>query len=106
MILVSIHPFALRRLALVVLAIAGFSALCFADPVLMTHRYSFESRRSHGGKTAPVQPSLVTAWNPTVTLEKATANALDSFADLVPQPADWRMEALGGVENYHSSAPD
>src|SRR4051812_43337346 len=40
MLLISIHPFALRRLALIIFAIAGFSALCFADPVLMAHRYT------------------------------------------------------------------
>jgi hypothetical protein len=39
MVLISIHPFALRRLFLVVVAMSGFSALCFADPVLMAHRY-------------------------------------------------------------------
>lgn len=42
MVLISIHPFALRRLFLIVLVLFGFSALCFADPVLMARRYSDE----------------------------------------------------------------
>lgn len=46
MVLISIHPFALRRLFLVVLAVAGFSALCFADPVLMAQRYGSEKPRA------------------------------------------------------------
>jgi hypothetical protein len=39
MVLISIHPFALRPLILALLALVGFSALCFADPVLMARRY-------------------------------------------------------------------
>jgi hypothetical protein len=40
MVLISIHPFALRKLCLIIVAFLGFSALCFADPVLMVRRYS------------------------------------------------------------------
>jgi hypothetical protein len=40
MVLVSIHPFALRKLFLVIVAFLCFSAFCFADPVLMVRRYS------------------------------------------------------------------
>lgn len=39
MILVSIHPFAFRKIFLILAALLCFSALCFADPVLMAERY-------------------------------------------------------------------
>src|SRR6476469_11064734 len=40
MVLISIDPFASRRILLVIAALLCFSALCFADPVLMAQRYS------------------------------------------------------------------
>jgi hypothetical protein len=40
MVLISIHPFALRKIFLVIVAFLCFSALCLADPVLMVHRYA------------------------------------------------------------------
>lgn len=40
MVLISIQPFGLRKIVLVVVAFLCFSALCFADPVLMVRRYS------------------------------------------------------------------
>jgi hypothetical protein len=38
MVLISIHPFALRKLFLFVVALVCFSAFCFADPVLMVRQ--------------------------------------------------------------------
>jgi hypothetical protein len=52
MVLISIHPFALRKLVLIIAALLGFSALCFADPVLMTARYS--QRGGHGDSALSV----------------------------------------------------
>lgn len=43
MVLISIHPFALRKLFLVVVAFLCFSAFCFADPVLMVRRYTIRA---------------------------------------------------------------
>ena len=78
MVLISIHPFAVRRLFLLVLALAGFSALCFADPVLMARRYNPD--RSRVAASAPSMPTLRLnlteaieqnhAWNATIALEK------------------------------------
>jgi hypothetical protein len=45
MVLISIHPFALPKLFLVVVGFLCFSALCFADPVLMVRRYAVKSER-------------------------------------------------------------
>jgi hypothetical protein len=39
MVLISIQPFALRKMFLVIAALVCFSALCFADPVLMAEQY-------------------------------------------------------------------
>jgi hypothetical protein len=40
MVLVSIDPFASRRIFLIVAGLLCFSAACFADPVLMAQRYA------------------------------------------------------------------
>ncbi len=44
MVLISIHPFALRKVFLVIVAFLCFSALCLADPLLMAQRYGTHSR--------------------------------------------------------------
>src|SRR3954470_6550587 len=56
MVLVSIHPFACRKLLLVILGLIGFTALCFADPVLLVHRYSPDSRRHPAVRIAYTRP--------------------------------------------------
>jgi hypothetical protein len=58
MVLISIHPFALRKLFLFVVALVCFSAFCFADPVLMVRRSSPAKatglpRLNHGVELAP-----------------------------------------------------
>lgn len=60
MVLVSIHPFALRKLLLVIAAFLCFTALCFADPVLMVHRYA-PSRQSPAVKSPSVAPQSLEA---------------------------------------------
>ena len=40
MVLISLQPFALRKLVLAVAALLFFSAFCFADPVFMTRQYA------------------------------------------------------------------
>jgi hypothetical protein len=52
MVLISIHPFGLRKVFLVIVAFLCFSALCFADPVLMVHRYTSPSEHFPAAKTA------------------------------------------------------
>lgn len=40
MVLISIHPFAVRKILLLAVALLGLSsAFCFADPVFMTRQY-------------------------------------------------------------------
>ena len=40
MVLISIHPFALRKVFLALGVLLCLSALCFADPVLMAQHYA------------------------------------------------------------------
>jgi hypothetical protein len=47
MVLVSIDPFASRRILLIVAALLCLSAACFADPVLMAQRYRTPSSSLH-----------------------------------------------------------
>jgi hypothetical protein len=67
MVLISLHPFALRKVLLVGVALLGFSALCFADPVLMVRRYT--------GQACPLDRSN--------TFVQAEAN--DSWVDSAAQ---------------------
>jgi hypothetical protein len=50
MVLVSIHPFALRKIFLFIVAFLCFSVLCLADPVLMIHRYAAAPEQFAGAK--------------------------------------------------------
>ena len=85
MVLVSIHPFALRRLFLVVLALTGFSALCFGDPVLMAHRYGQDKARavdahSRVANGAPAGPST-SSWDPMVSRNFSCDWPVETFYD-------------------------
>ncbi len=54
MVLISIHPFAVRKIFLLAVALIGLSsAFCFADPVFMTRQYApsnDQGRRAHSVK--------------------------------------------------------
>ena len=62
MVLVSIHPFALRKIFLVVVAFLCFSAFCFADPVLMVRRYGPHSTRFGTVDTPERYPRDASEW--------------------------------------------
>jgi hypothetical protein len=48
MILVSINPFAFKKIFLLVAALLGLSsAICFADPLFMSTRFLSRDHRSH-----------------------------------------------------------
>lgn len=51
MVLISIDPFTLRKVLLIGVAVLGFSAFCFADPVLMARRYTPGPGRLDGLRT-------------------------------------------------------
>jgi len=49
MVLISLDPFASRKIILIIAALLGFSALCFGDPILMAQRYE---TRAHNTNSA------------------------------------------------------
>jgi hypothetical protein len=106
MLLISIHPFAFRRLALLVLAIVGFSAICFADPVLMAHRYT----RSQSTRTV-VPPTLASgdlsgpAWSSTASLDITGTPRLPLSG---ARPCERRIDALDAIprEGFFLMAAD
>ena len=58
MVLVSIHPFAVRKILFLAVALLGLSsAFCFADPVFMTNRYALSHDPVLGAQSteAPVR---------------------------------------------------
>ena len=75
MVLISIHPFAFRKILLAIIAFLCFSALCFADPVLMVRRYSPHSER--------LDPARVTVSSSQdrqdIVVKRAETDPLQSF---------------------------
>lgn len=55
MVLISIHPFALRKIFLLAVALLGFSsAFCFADPLFMTRQYGHSHDQARSAQPAAV----------------------------------------------------
>jgi hypothetical protein len=67
MVLISIDPFASRKLLLAIVAFLCFSAFCFADPVLMVHRYTARPEQMAATKTAPRLTLADDAWGAATT---------------------------------------
>jgi hypothetical protein len=83
MVLISIHPFAARKIILLLVALLGFSALCFADPVLMVRRHGPVHSRVAVAlpvQTVALQLTYVTA--PTFAANTTTALAKANASDL------------------------
>ena len=106
MVLISIHPFGFRKALLIVLALVGFSAVCFADPVLVARRYSpartgivaaCPVRIPTSKSTERFEP--ISAWN-AVGWDKAGASGPNAiFFGLAALPgereADARKDGIG-----------
>jgi hypothetical protein len=101
MVLISIHPFAVRKMILLLMALLGFSALCSADPVLMVRRHGQVHSRVAVAlpvRTVALQLTDVTAPafapNTTAALDKEDVPTLrDSW--LCFQPDRCAVEAMG-----------
>ena len=52
MVLISIRPYGLGKIFLIIAALLSFSALCFADPVLMAHRYDSDKAQGASSQTS------------------------------------------------------
>jgi len=61
MVLISIDPFAVRKLFLLVVALLCFSAACFADPLLMARRFASPADRVRAAAGASVSTGLESA---------------------------------------------
>jgi hypothetical protein len=66
MVLISIHPFAVRKIFLLAIAVLGLStAFCFADPVFMTSQYAPSHQQVRSAPSAkalvadPAGPTLI-----------------------------------------------
>ena len=98
MVLISIHPFAVRKTVLLLVVLLGFSALCFADPVLMVRRHS----RDHLRAALPERTSALQspgtartgATNIAPALENGDAPELPCFQT---QPYQCSLEIAGGT---------
>jgi hypothetical protein len=91
MVLISIHPFAFRKVFLVLVALLCFSALCLADPVLIVHRHS----------PTPEQFAKVKRATPTVleTLRPQDASApAPGFGPVGSIDAQWNQTELRFTE--------
>src|ERR1044071_7373976 len=62
MVLVSLHPFAFRKIALLAAAILGFSSVvCFADSLFMTRQYEPAEHQARSGGAGGRSQSATTA---------------------------------------------
>ena len=82
---------------LIVLALLGFSAVCFADPVLVARRFSTDHRRVAAAR--PVEPVFeVTGPNPArnaaAAWENYDASPRATFAFLGVRSCEWEPVAL------------
>jgi hypothetical protein len=59
MVLVSIHPFAIKKIVLIAAALVGLSsALCFADPVFMSSQFAPRAYHRRAAPAAVLSASL------------------------------------------------
>jgi hypothetical protein len=99
MLLISIHPFAFRRLALIILAVAGFSALCFADPVLMAHRYTQSPSPRLFVPPKPTADFLsASVWSSSASFEAADTSHL-TLSTLRIRPCEGRIDVMDGLRD-------
>jgi hypothetical protein len=86
MILVSINPFAFKKIFLLVAALLGLSsAICFADPLFMSVRFASRDHQSHRFSPA-ILPATVKSES------SAFASATDIFCDSTINWVAYRSE--------------
>ena len=95
MVLISIRPFAMRKMLLLLVALLGFSALCFADPVLMVRRHGRDHSRV-----------AVTLPERTVALQLTEATGRTFAATTAAASGKTNGPALPDYCLYFQSQPD
>ena len=98
MVLISIHPFIFRKILLAIVALLFFSALCFADPVLMVRRYTIRGERFDNLKTSAETPEESFA-PPSVPLASRNGDTTGRF-DAVASGSESRPAKLGSVHRW------
>jgi len=104
MVLISIHPFAVRKLFLIIVAFLCFSAVCLADPVLMVRRYASHTERLEaarvsvstwqepggGGRTTIVDPYVAHFESADLAERQPGATSIDGGnTGLLPAVSSW-----------------
>ena len=87
MVLISIQPFAFRKILLILVAVVGFSALCFADPVLMAEHYVPEA----GFVEATTNPGLRPQGKPQGLFKDRDEAQVDALRPVDLPPRDQRL---------------
>jgi hypothetical protein len=102
MVLISIHPFLFRKILLAIVALLFFSALCFADPVLMVRRYTIRGERSDNLKTSSEKlgDSLASS---SVPLASCNGKTTDGF-DAALSGSESRPAELGGLHRWQPNS--
>ena len=89
MVLISIHPFALRKIFLIAVTLLCLSAFCFADSLLMARRYGPGLGRVSVEQAMSQLPEQITAGNgPDHWVEIAAG-------EIVSDPAELRLLEQG-----------
>ena len=96
MLLISIHPFALRKLFLLVIALLSLSsAVCFADPLFMTSRYTPANAEVHLARM-PITLMPQTNQNPLPPNGTSGDRGIMPFQDKRPTPFLILFEGIQG----------
>jgi hypothetical protein len=104
MVLISIHPFPLRRIFLVIAALLCFSAFCLADPVLMAQRYARRSK--HVDPAASVVVPLPAFASHTGHLAVPSLDPSGGAACVMQSPGViWDQTIFGGEVTAGLSGP-
>jgi hypothetical protein len=82
MVLISIHPFAFRKIFFVIAALLCFSAVCFADPVFVAQRYTNPTPSEFHDLKRVDLPSRAQEWLPNG--EGVPGEAFPAAPDLKP----------------------
>jgi hypothetical protein len=100
MVLVSIHPFAFRRLLLIAAVLFGLSAVCFGDCLFMTRQYS--ARPIHGRQfqgSAVVDRSRADTFS-IGTLTRSAASPLPTASALIRLEVPFRLKFAVTAEPF------
>jgi hypothetical protein len=95
MVLISIHPFAVRKIVVLLVALLGVSAFCFADPVLMVRRHS----REHPRVGLPERTSAFLFTEVAAGTGTGASALREAWPDFRNQPDQCSLEMTGDPAN-------